>query len=111
MNNEQLILEMLGTIIVKVDKIDSRVEQLENRFDILEERFDKLEERFDKLEERFDILENTVTAIMIQVAATTEDIVQLKEMAQSTNNRLEYFTDKVIEHDVDLFIIKKRASA
>ena len=52
--------EKLDLILNKVGGLEGRFDKLEERFDKLEERFDKLEERLDKLEERFDKLEERV---------------------------------------------------
>jgi chromosome segregation ATPase len=64
MEKEDMIIQLIQELSVKVnsiqegqDKLTGRFDNMEGRFDNLEGRFDNLEGRFDNLEVRFDNLE------------------------------------------------------
>jgi len=88
-----LILNKVGGLEGRFDKLEERLDKLEERLDKLEERLDKLEERFDKLEERFDKLEER------EVLAKGE-----------RGNVLQVFEDKPLDNDawdIDIFYQEK----
>ena len=111
MTNEEfqmIVLEKLGNIDTRFDKIEARFDNLETRFDGLEIRFDNLETRFDgleakvdSLETRFDGLETKVDRLEIgqgeikrEIRVITEQTVELSEFRFEVNEKLDRLTDE-----------------
>ena len=50
MNNEELILQMLGKISDKLEEHDKHFESIDNHFESIDNRFESIDNRFESLE-------------------------------------------------------------
>jgi len=58
MNNEDKILSILETLVVKVDGLETKVDNLETRFDTLETKVDKIEHDVQDVKHRIIVIEH-----------------------------------------------------
>ncbi|MNC30376.1 Chromosome partition protein Smc [compost metagenome] len=70
--------QRLDKLEARMDKLEERMDKLEARMSKLELRMDKLEERMDQLEARMDKLEYKLDLTFDQVAASAEDLTEMK---------------------------------
>jgi len=113
--------EKLDLILNKVGGLEGRFDKLEERLDKLEERFDKLEERFDKLEERVCHLENDIRDIRLileneirtniqRVAEGHLDLSRNLHEVMKPNNEIEMLAVKVSMLETDVRELKRKIS-
>ena len=69
----------------RIGTLETRFDALETRIDALETRFDALESRFDKLESRFDKLENRVEANGLRLDSLTSQFESFREEQRIAN--------------------------
>lgn len=122
MEKEDMIIQLIQELSVKVnsiqegqDKLTGRFDNMEGRFDNLEGRFDNLEGRFDNIEVKFDNLENshnrlseTVRDLKLHIENVTDKNIQLL-MEQYTPNaeKLDKAVKKIEAIEIDVNNIKK----
>jgi archaellum component FlaC len=122
MEKEDMIIQLIQELSVKVnsiqegqDKLTGRFDNMEGRFDNLEGRFDNLEVRFDNIEVKFDNLENshnrlseTVRDLKLHIENVTDKNIQLL-MEQYTPNaeKLDKAVKKIEAIEIDVNNIKK----
>ncbi|MFC0014494.1 MULTISPECIES: hemagglutinin [Allobacillus] len=83
-----MIIQAIRELSDKIDGVETRLNQ---RIDGLEQRMDSLEQRMDSLEEKVDKNHGVVTG---KIDRLTE--------------KVEYIQEKMIDHDEDIFRLKKR---
>ena len=123
-----LILNKVGGLEGRFDKLEERLDKLEERLDKLEERLDKLEERFDKLEASFDpleervvqleneirdirlVLENEIRTNIQRVAEGHLDLSRNLHEAMKPNNEIEMLAVKVSMLETDVRELKRKIS-
>jgi len=79
MNNEEKILSMLETLVVKVDKLETTVDKLETTVDKLETTVDKLEAGQAKLEAGLTRVEDEVARVLTEQARQSKDIMYIRD--------------------------------
>ena len=113
MTNEEKILEMLGQMNGRFDRLESRMDSLESHINSLESRVDSLDSRVDSLKSqmdkrmdslefqlntRMDSLENRVGAVESVVIRTRDD----------TSVRFNYLSSSMTEVWKDQLLLEKR---
>ena len=63
MNNEEKILEILGSMQQSIQGIEKRMDSMEKRMDSMERRMDAIENRMDAIEKRIDGIEKRLDDI------------------------------------------------
>ncbi len=95
----------------RFDTIDMRLESMDARFDSMQGQIDSMQTQVTNLKNQTDRIEARQETILEQTAFLSEfkekTVVRLENTA--TKDDLQYIEAKLMEHDRELFNLKKRA--
>lgn len=128
LDNEKLIIEMLQNITMSMDtfKTEMKQEMTDFKTEIKQEmnsfrteikqeitdfktevndRFDQVDQRLNKVEGRLEVVENKLDSL----GEMFEHTVGIQQEAMTkVNEKLQYHTHKIVEHDQELFTMKHK---
>ena len=74
MNNEELILQMLGKISDKLEEHDKHFESIDNQFESIDNRFESIDSRFESIDNRFESIDNRLESIDNRFGSLETDV-------------------------------------
>ena len=63
MNNEELILQMLGKISDKLEEHDKHFESIDNHFESIDNQFESIDNHFESIDNQFESIDNRFESI------------------------------------------------
>jgi chromosome segregation ATPase len=92
MNNEEKILEILGSMQQSIQGIEKRMDSMEKRMDSMERRMDAIENRMDAIEKRIDGIEKRIDGIekrLDDIEGGLKENVEMTKALKYASERME----------------------
>ena len=90
MNNEELILQMLGKISDKLEEHDKHFESIDNRFESIDNRFESIDNRLESIDNRFESLETDVRHTRMLIEKQEHNVQLIAEQYGDISAKLEH---------------------
>ena len=109
---------LLQQILSELKDVKTGQKHMEKRFDKIDQKFIAIDKRFDVMQVQMDGMQGQLNRIESKQDAIFEQTGQLTEFRHETLTKFDevvtkedmhYFEAKMMEHDRDLFNLKKRA--